>query len=69
MLYFISKREKEEAFYLPSRRSVSAIFNLVLITVSGFSEMLSIPHSTRNSANSGKSEGACPQIPTFLRGW
>ena len=44
--------------YLPNFFSVSAIFSLVFTTVSGFSEMLSIPHSTKNSANSGKSDGA-----------
>ena len=29
--------------------------------------MESMPCSTRNSAKSGKSLGACPQIPTFFR--
>ena len=31
---------------------------VVFITVSGIKDILSIPHSTKNSANSGKSDGA-----------
>ena len=33
------------------------------MAVSGFSEIESMPWVTSHSANSGKSEGACPQIP------
>jgi len=33
---------------------------------SGFSEIESMPWVTSHSANSGKSEGACPQIPMGL---
>ncbi len=44
------------------------LFNLtiVLTTESGTKDMLSIFSWTKNLAKSGKSEGACPQIPTFL---
>jgi hypothetical protein len=45
--------------------SAEAICTLALATESGFNEIESIPHATKNSANSGWSEGACPQIPTL----
>ena len=45
--------------------SIFPISTIVLITVSGFNEMESMPSFTKNSAKSTKSEGACPQIPTF----
>src|SRR5690242_10053667 len=35
-------------------------------TVSGLSEMLSMPCSTSHCARSGWSEGPCPQIPTYF---
>ena len=37
----------------PSRFSSSATARVVLMTVSGLSDMLWMPHSTMNSANSG----------------
>lgn len=44
--------------------SFEAMRKAVLIAASGLREMESIPCSTSHSANPGKSDGACPQIPT-----
>ena len=38
---------------------------MVLIALSGVTEMLSIPFLTKNWQNSTESEGCCPQNPTF----
>ena len=64
------KEKKKHESYLEEYSCCSflATFSRVDITVSGFRDMESIPHSTKNSANSGKSEGAWPHIPTFLLG-
>src|SRR3981081_4334448 len=47
------------------RASVAATRSEVRRSESGVRLMESMPCSTRNSAKSGKSLGACPQIPTF----
>src|SRR3989338_630582 len=49
--------------YLFNFFSNSATANVVFTTESGFKDMDSIPHSTRNFANSILSLGACPQKP------
>jgi hypothetical protein len=49
---------REAHFVRPSFFSFSATRSLVLMTLSEFRDMLSMPSSTRNSANSGKSDGA-----------
>ena len=36
-----------------------------VITESGVTDMLSMPSATRNAANSGKSDGPWPQMPTL----
>ena len=44
--------------------SASATVFLTAIAVSGVTEILDIPQSIRNGGNSsGKSDGACPQMP------
>ena len=44
--------------------SAFAMVSRTAMAVSGVTEMLEIPQSIRNGGNSsGKSEGACPQIP------
>ena len=48
---------------VPLRCSAAATRRAVLMAVSGLSEIESMPCVTSHSANSGKSEGACPQIP------
>lgn len=45
--------------------STSRILRVVLMTVSGLREIDSIPIRTRASAISGKSLGACPQMPEW----
>ena len=44
---------KANYFFMPKSFSVFNISMVVLITVSEFSEMLLMPHCTRNLANSG----------------
>src|SRR5258708_1793421 len=53
------------AFVFTIFDSTSWMARMVLIKLSGVTEMLSMPSSTRNWAKSGKSEGPCPQMPTL----
>ena len=45
--------------------SAAATWRFTAMKLSGVTERESIPHVTRNSANSGWSLGACPHSPTF----
>src|SRR6185312_9724914 len=56
-------KSDQRAGALTSRDSARAIEKAVLIAVSGFREMESISCPVSHSANSGKSDGAWPQIP------
>lgn len=53
-------------YTLPSSFSCLATRTSVSTTVSADRDMESMPSSIRKAANSGKSEGACPQMPILV---
>ena len=59
-----AERGATSAISTSCRRAASQVST----TVSGLSDMLSMPCSTSHCARSGWSDGPCPQMPTYLPG-